>query len=191
MSSPPYRRGRDRQSKWKAAEEKESCPFGSFHRFSLAALMLLVTFSLYLRTSFWSSCKPLDRARAPQIFGGLRGRLRGGLEGSTFSLSREGSAEEPSLYTCARRGSSHLLLNLMELARAPPLSHPRPSAGGRGDRTVHSQKHLESGEEERKRERSRKRTEGCLGDKGSGTSVNIGNYMQSRATFTGQLNYSE
>lgn len=70
------------------------------------------------------------------------------------SLGRQGRKSEqgrtlgrgcvPSWCMPKHEGGSHLLLNLVKLARArPPLSHPRPSAGGWGDTGPYTRKHLD------------------------------------------------
>ena len=153
------------------------------------------TFSYFfhLRASFRSSCK---RSRLARRYGGRQGRTLGRV-----------CPLLATLYAPRHEGGSHLLLNLMKLARArPPLSHPRPSAGGWGDRAVHSQKHLVENREERTREREREREKYERGKEeeperterrvpqGQGFR-NVCQYWKlhakSRATFTGQLNYSE
>lgn len=129
---------------------------------SCAALMLLVTFFYPSPASeflIFVQTSRKQRRREPVRRGATRA-VRREEEGirAVLSLSLAPTSCRGSLRACVRvsrpalvcsqgtEGGSHLLLNPVKLAR-PPLSHPRPSAGGWGDRAVHSKA---LGEEERR-----------------------------------------
>lgn len=144
-------------------------------------LILLVTFF---------TCEQVSDLRAN--LSTSRGATRGQAGRQAGRASRAVLWGEPVPSRCTPKhegGSSHLLLNLVKLARARArlcLTLVQVQVvGATQGRTLESTwagrgTEREDGWEKRERRRlERIGREGCLGDRDSGTSVNIGNYMQS------------